>query len=256
MNLLKIIYRFSPLFIKKYLKLFHSKMRSRNSKIMELISPNITRKVMMETKKIKNIDDAIEFAFTFKYFTFSIKPSQVKSEITKLLKMIQTYNPKLILEIGTSLGGTLFLFSKVADTEATITSIDLPGGPFGGGYPEWKKPIYQSFAKKGSNIKLIRANSHDLTTYELVKTIYNNRLIDFLFIDGDHTYEGVKDDFGMYSNLVKKGGIIAIHDIVVHPAESGCNVEKFWKEIKTNYNHLEIIEDIKQGWAGIGVIYV
>ncbi|WP_282459185.1 class I SAM-dependent methyltransferase, partial [Mycoplasmopsis arginini] len=36
--------------------------------------------------------------------------------------------------------------------------------------------------------------------------------IDFLFIDGDHTYEGVKLDFDLYSNLLSDKGVIVIHD--------------------------------------------
>ena len=36
--------------------------------------------------------------------------------------------------------------------------------------------------------------------------------IDVLFIDGDHTYEGVKKDFDLYSNLLSENGIIVIHD--------------------------------------------
>ncbi len=35
--------------------------------------------------------------------------------------------------------------------------------------------------------------------------------IDVLFIDGDHTYEGVKKDFELYSNLLSENGIIVIH---------------------------------------------
>lgn len=36
--------------------------------------------------------------------------------------------------------------------------------------------------------------------------------IDLLFIDGDHTYEGVKKDFDLYSTILSKNGIIIIHD--------------------------------------------
>jgi hypothetical protein len=36
--------------------------------------------------------------------------------------------------------------------------------------------------------------------------------IDFLFIDGDHSYEGVSLDFDLYKNVMSKEGIIAIHD--------------------------------------------
>jgi hypothetical protein len=36
--------------------------------------------------------------------------------------------------------------------------------------------------------------------------------IDFLFIDGDHSYEGVKNDFELYSQIMSDKGIIIIHD--------------------------------------------
>jgi hypothetical protein len=36
--------------------------------------------------------------------------------------------------------------------------------------------------------------------------------IDFLFIDGDHSYEGVKLDFDLYSTILSEKGIIMLHD--------------------------------------------
>ncbi len=36
--------------------------------------------------------------------------------------------------------------------------------------------------------------------------------IDVLFIDGDHSYEGVKLDFELYSKLLSPKGVILIHD--------------------------------------------
>jgi hypothetical protein len=36
--------------------------------------------------------------------------------------------------------------------------------------------------------------------------------IDVLFIDGDHSYEGVKKDFDLYSTILSDKGIIIIHD--------------------------------------------
>jgi hypothetical protein len=39
-----------------------------------------------------------------------------------------------------------------------------------------------------------------------------NIKIDVLFIDGDHSYEGVKLDFELYSKLISQKGIIIIHD--------------------------------------------
>jgi hypothetical protein len=36
--------------------------------------------------------------------------------------------------------------------------------------------------------------------------------IDLLFIDGDHSYEGVKTDFDLYSKILSDNGVIIIHD--------------------------------------------
>jgi predicted O-methyltransferase YrrM len=88
-----------------------------------------------------------------------------------------------------------------------------------------------------------------------VKNILKGKKVDFLFIDGDHTYKGVKRDFEMYSPLVKEGSIIAFHDIAVHPPETGCEVSKFWNEIKEMYDYVEIIKDQDQGRVGIGVLF-
>ena len=40
-----------------------------------------------------------------------------------------------------------------------MISIDLPEGPFGGGYPFWMVPFFKSFGRK-QVIHLIRADSH------------------------------------------------------------------------------------------------
>ena len=36
--------------------------------------------------------------------------------------------------------------------------------------------------------------------------------IDYLHIDADHTYEGCKLDFDLYSTIMSENGIISIHD--------------------------------------------
>jgi predicted O-methyltransferase YrrM len=208
----------------------------------------------------KDIEKLVNLVFSFEYkqkfrksWVVNIKPSQVKSEITELLRIVQELSPKRIVEIGSSRGGSLFFFAHFTNPERII-SIDLPRGSFGGGYPFWKIPLFKSLGKKHV-IKLIRANSHSEETLGRLTTLIKGSQVDFLFIDGDHTYQGVKLDFQMYSPLVRKGGIVAFHDIVAHDPISGCEVDKFWNEIKKNYNHIEIIEDKNQKWAGIGILF-
>lgn len=60
-------------------------------------------------------------------------------------------------------------------------------------------------------------NYHDKITFinesslSFSKTISEESL-DFVFIDGDHSYDGALDDFNSYFSLVKKGGIFSGHD--------------------------------------------
>lgn len=37
-------------------------------------------------------------------------------------------------------------------------------------------------------------------------------LVDFVFVDGDHRYEGVRTDWEGWRDLVAVGGIVALHD--------------------------------------------
>ena len=182
-----------------------------------------------------------------------IRPWQFESELAELVSLLENLNPKRVMEIGTANGGTLFLECRLANPSATIISVDLPEGRYGGGYPIWKIPVYQKFALPGQNIKLIRASSHDISTLEQVKKILNTQELDFLFIDGDHTYEGVKKDFQLYSPMVRKGGIIVFHDIVPHIGSS-CQVDKFWNEIKQSYPFKEFVKQPRENCFGIGVL--
>lgn len=55
-----------------------------------------------------------------------------------------------------------------------------------------------------------------------------NKPIKFLFIDADHSYDGVKKDFELFEPFVMSGGFIAMHDIdlVGHPG-----VYKYFQEV-------------------------
>jgi predicted O-methyltransferase YrrM len=182
--------------------------------------------------------------------------AQVRSEITALGRLIQDAAPKCSMEIGTNYGGTLLLLCTISPPRARIISLDLPLGGFGGGYPKRKIPLFRLFPRSGQQLSLVRADSHLSETKDRIKKLLRDQLLDYLFIDGDHTYAGVKRDFEMYGPFVRSGGIVAFHDIVEHKSHRDCGVDKFWNELKHQYRHREFIEDPLQGWGGIGVIYL
>jgi predicted O-methyltransferase YrrM len=189
-------------------------------------------------------------------FQYAIRPQQVPEEMIHLFEIVSTLQPKNAMEIGTCGGGTLFMTCRVADPCATVISVDWSGGKFGRGYVWPRKFVYRRFAKDNQNLHLLRKNSHDAKTFDVVRSLLRGKPLDFLFIDGDHTYNGVRADFEMYAPLVRSGGIVAFHDIAKHPPKTGCEVNRLWNEIKPTRRHQEIIKDSLQGWAGIGVLHM
>lgn len=202
-----------------------------------------------------NIEQTVDFSFCA--LGGLLQPIQIREEFSAFLRVLQAKSPSVILEIGTASGGSLLCLCKLAPKDALIVSIDLPEGEFGGGYPEWKAEIFMMFKKPEQTLLLLRENSHQHETKLKVENILKGRKLDCLFIDGDHSYEGVTMDFAMYSPLVKSGGVIGVHDIA--PAgtpEFTGGVPRFWKEVKTTRAHSEFVFDQKQTGYGIGCLFV
>ena len=211
-------------------------------------------------RNLKNFlpkDSADAFSFVNKKFFGVFAPMQIRNEFLSLLDIFIKENSKIIMEIGTANGGTLFCFSKLAPDDAIIISLDLPESKIDGWHPMWKDSFYQAFAKTGQDLLLLREDSHAPETLEKVREVLGEKEIDFLFIDGDHSYEGVKKDFEMYGALVRKGGMIAFHDIVPfdEPSIDG-GVSRFWKEIAGNYKNQSIVKDADQSGRGIGILFI
>jgi hypothetical protein len=82
--------------------------------------------------------------------------------------------------------------------------------------------------------------------------------LDFLFIDGDHTYAGVKHDYNHYAPLVRAGGVIAFHDILRLESKPQLEVWRFWQELRAEQGNetLEFVDWGATDAMGIGVLVV
>jgi len=163
---------------------------------------------------------------------------QIQQEFDVFLNYVK--NKKIILEIGTNQGGTLYQMMQVAAEDAEIISIDiLPDGVI-------PPPIalMQSWKKPKQILHILRMDSHKEETLEDVKRILNGRRIEIAFIDGDHSEEGITRDYDMYGDLCD---IIGFHDI--------CHreIRNIWDTIIGE--KLLIMENDRNLWGGIGIYW-
>lgn len=184
---------------------------------------------------------------------------QKPEELARLLALLLESPPRTVVEIGTDQGGSLYTYCQAADPEATIVSIDKPFGKFGTTVQERVPERVKTYVQGAQSLHRLSRDSHRKSTRRQLNKVLSGRSIDFLMIDGDHSYEGVRRDWELYSPLVSEGGIVAFHDILPHRTATECEVERFWREVREGRDYLEIIDEPEddQGWgpwAGIGVI--
>jgi predicted O-methyltransferase YrrM len=180
-------------------------------------------------------------------------PIQKRSEFAGLLAAVLKRRPATVVEIGRATGGTLWALCRAAADDATLVSVDLPDGPFGGrDASDETIARLEGFAGPDQRLHLIQGNSREPETVERVRDVVS--AIDVLFIDGDHTYEGVKADYVLYSPLVTSGGLIVFHDILPNPGAENCEVHRLWAELSGR--KWEITSASEGSWGGIGLLEV
>lgn len=184
-------------------------------------------------------------------FAIQLGAMQKAEEFEQLLSLVIGLEPTTVLEIGAGKGGTSWAWSKLGASKLIV--VDLPNGPWGGGDI---MPMMEYVKQNTStNIDVILGNSQNWECLNAVKERLGDSKVDFLFIDGDHSYNGVKTDFLIYSPLVRDFGLIAFHDALEHPPEAQCNVKKFIDELKETWPKDKVSEFYSEpkNWGGIAV---
>ena len=173
--------------------------------------------------------------------------AQVPWEIEQAMAACEELRPRVVLEVGVQHGGTLSRWAMDAADDALIIGVDV------------QPPSDASIPRgPGQTVAMVAGDSHDPATLQTVRDVLAGRQVDWLFIDGDHSYDGVSADYRAYSPLVRPGGIVGFHDICRHPKETGCEVDRLWNRLASRApdRAREIIWSRDQNWAGIGLLRV
>lgn len=180
---------------------------------------------------------------------YKVNSVQKRSEILKLVEHVNELLPENVLEIGTYNGGTLFMWANI--TKKKVVTCDLRN-------PTHRSELYKEFTPRVSkcDVVVLEGDSHSEEFIKSVHKEFEDEKLDFLFIDGDHTEKGVEADFYNYKGMVRKGGIIAFHDILKNQPVEGNQVYYFWERIKNEYKFEEFVDDADQCGFGIGILYM
>lgn len=116
-----------------------------------------------------------------------------------------------IVEIGVAEGASAVQLREVMDPEGTIHLIDPypPGRLLGVNMSRVVAERQVEHVQRGT-VEWIRKLSHDAASGWSAE-------IDFLFIDGDHSYAGARRDWEEWTRHVVTGGKVAMHDANVSP---------------------------------------
>ncbi|MFC6974511.1 CmcI family methyltransferase [Halomicroarcula sp. GCM10025709] len=176
--------------------------------------------------------DSIQTAFDFVGVgkQHSIRPMQSRRELAAVVELVRANNPERILEVGTARGGTLYTWCREFDTLSTAVSVSLPADADPG--PSVNPTFLTSFVDE--RMVCIRGDAHAQATRTAVTDHVES--VDFVFIDADKSYTGVRRHFEMYEPLVSDGGVLAIHD-----TQYNEGVSRFWEEVSREYETTEIV---------------
>lgn len=174
---------------------------------------------------------------------------QWAAEFNALLDIYRERKPMSVLEIGTYAGGTLYHWLTNAPEGCRVVSLDSGIGGQNNSH------LFADWVPPGVVLTVLTADSRRDDTVEMVS---DHAPFDWIFIDGGHLYEEVKDDWENYRPMCSRGGVVAFHDILP-PSRTWPEIEVawLWKEIQAfGWDWHEIISDPKAEWGGIGYVTV
>jgi predicted O-methyltransferase YrrM len=227
-----------------------AEMRARRQGIIRQVLRYAT--AFKQLRRVRAVAQNLTFdkAYAFANAEFGIV--QKPEEIRWLFELVRAERPGVVLEIGRDFGGALFLWSRAAAPDAHLLAIDTkPVGRLG----KWSSfsLVRRAFAVGSQRITLLMdSDSRSETTGQRIAALLEGRMVDFLFIHGDHSCEGAWQDFKTYSPFVAPGGLIAFHDISQNPAERTKGVAQFWREFTVEHETDERVVSDEPGF-GIGV---
>lgn len=172
-------------------------------------------------------------------------PMQSHWDLDATLRYLEDFEINTMLEIGCYQGGCFATWSQVLKPDhmigVTKDEVEL--------FPDFRIRVARDDGP--SKVDMIFRESQTPEALAEAEAALDGKLLDFLFIDGGHSFRDVQLDFLMYSPLVREGGVVGIHDV-----NRGCaDVYKFWEGyIQQSYRSVVLSDAALSSGLGIGLV--
>ena len=146
-----------------------------------------------------------------------------------------------LVEIGVWHGVNTASLRRVMAPDGILFAVDpFPAGRLG---LNWQWPIAKGEVKRVKNGRVcwLRTTGRDAARSPLAR---ESGLMDFVFIDGDHSYDGLREDWEGWKPLTAPGGIIALHDSRSSATRSidDAGSARFTREVVDRDPSVELVE--------------
>lgn len=169
---------------------------------------------------------------------------QVPAELERVRVLYKERAPKRVLEIGCWYGGTLREWLREGTPELVVAVDPTHLNPER--YEDWRHPDTTLVVAR-----MASAHAQDL--------LDEHGPFDWIFIDGDHSEQGLQTDVPLALRVVAPGGLILFHDIAHNEIYLPIPPRTAYYALAENYESWEIIEEPPPWYPaenahGIGVV--
>ncbi|MGH6923664.1 MAG: class I SAM-dependent methyltransferase [Propylenella sp.] len=175
-----------------------------------------------------------------RYLLGKDKPVTVTTERERACLADHVLEKRRALEIGVFEGfNTRFLADRMKQDSELIGVDPFPAGRVG---ICWSEVIARLEARRsvGARVRLVKALSWDAMA--LIRGSF-----DFIFIDGDHSYEAINRDWTDWSARVTPGGVVALHDTTVpdfDPGRARLGSVRYFADVVAHDGRFQLVESV------------
>jgi predicted O-methyltransferase YrrM len=149
-----------------------------------------------------------------------------------------------VVEIGVFHGVNTRAFREVMHPEGVVLAVDpFPRIWWGIRGFGWARRIAHAEVAKSANGRVVwlECLGREASSRPEVQGLLP---VDFIFIDGDHSYEGIRGDWWAWKDHLAPGGVVALHDSV---NRRNCGAERFTREViraDPGFALLEVVDSL------------